>query len=417
MEPLFSPALHKQRRQFVVDFVRENKPKKVVDLGCGECSLLKKLRFHHEIELLVGVDINEAKIKRYMHGLAPISTDYLQPSFDWLSIELYKGSVTQRDSRFKGFDLATAIEVIEHLTPADVEHFSAVVFGYMSPGAVVISTPNSDFNPLLPGLSGFRDRDHKFEWSKAEFRSWALRVCSEYGYEVEFTGVGKALHSQHDSVGFCSQIGVFHRLRVRDHHNTFSDDEEVFSYTLLYHINYPSLRDNNTLRRVLVSEVLYQVEQLKVRWAEENSGGGNAAFPLCQICEEMKELQIEAHTEVEEKQKEAEERLGACAEQPLWTSSLHHQDLLNRYVTVPLSSLWSHCPKIKKLSGSLVNLRHLLMNEPAVKLSDDGRTVLVKYQEEDEEEDFDFHLEDGGLTEVSCCSDSFEQEENWETNI
>lgn len=53
-----------------------------------------------------------------------------------------------------------------------------------------------------------------------------------------------------------------------------------------------------------------------------------------------------------------------------------------RYVTVPLSSLWSHCPKIKKLSGSLVNLRHLLMNEPAVKLSDDGRTVLVKYQEE-----------------------------------
>lgn len=47
----------------------------------------------------------------FRHGLAPISTDYLQPSFDWLSIELYKGSVTQRDSRFKGFDLATAIEV------------------------------------------------------------------------------------------------------------------------------------------------------------------------------------------------------------------------------------------------------------------------------------------------------------------
>lgn len=58
-------------------------------------------------------------------------------------------------------------------------------------------------------------------------------MCSEYGYEVEFTGVGKALHSQHDSVGFCSQIGVFHRLRVRDHHDTFSDDEEVFSYTLV----------------------------------------------------------------------------------------------------------------------------------------------------------------------------------------
>uniref|UniRef100_A0A3P9H5W8 Small RNA 2'-O-methyltransferase n=1 Tax=Oryzias latipes TaxID=8090 RepID=A0A3P9H5W8_ORYLA len=330
MEPLFSPALHIQRHQFVVDFVRGKKPKKVVDLGCGECKLLKKLRFHHEIEMLVGVDINEAKIKRYMHGLAPISTDYLQPSFDWLSIELYKGSVTQRDARFKGFDLATAIEIIEHLTPADVEHFSAVVFGYMRPGAVVISTPNSDFNPLLPGLSGFRDRDHKFEWSRAEFRSWALRVCSEYGYEVEFTGVGEALQGHHDSVGFCSQIGVFYRLTAN-----FDTWLCVFQ---LYHINYPSLRDNNTLRRVLVSEVLYQAEQLKVRWIEENSGG-------------------------------------RCLCQTALVSP-------GRYVTVPLSALWLHCPKIKKLSGSLVNLRHLLMDEPEVRLSEDGRTVLVKNQEE-----------------------------------
>uniref|UniRef100_A0A8C7WTA2 Small RNA 2'-O-methyltransferase n=1 Tax=Oryzias sinensis TaxID=183150 RepID=A0A8C7WTA2_9TELE len=277
-------------------------------------------------------------LRFFRHGLAPISTDYLQPSFDWLSIELYKGSVTQRDARFKGFDLATAIEIIEHLTPADVEHFSAVVFGYMRPGAVVISTPNSDFNPLLPGLSGFRDRDHKFEWSRAEFRSWALRVCSEYGYEVEFTGVGEALHGHHDSVGFCSQIGVFYRLTASYPPNTLGDDEDVFSYTLLYHINYPSLRDNNTLRRVLVSEVLYQAEQLKVRWIEENSGGRC----LCQTSGGMKEL----------------------------------------YVTVPLSALWLHCPKIKKLSGSLVNLRHLLMDEPEVRLSEDGRTVLVKNQEE-----------------------------------
>lgn len=33
-------------------------------MGCGECSLLKKLKFHQEIELLVGVDINGAKIKK-----------------------------------------------------------------------------------------------------------------------------------------------------------------------------------------------------------------------------------------------------------------------------------------------------------------------------------------------------------------
>lgn len=64
------------------------------------------------------------------------------------------------------------VSSIEHLTLADVERFSEVVFGYMTPAAVIVSTPNFEFNPLLPGLAGFRHSDHKFEWTRAEFRSW-----------------------------------------------------------------------------------------------------------------------------------------------------------------------------------------------------------------------------------------------------
>lgn len=36
-------------------------PLQVVDLGCGECSLLRRLKFHRDIELLVGVDLDRAK--------------------------------------------------------------------------------------------------------------------------------------------------------------------------------------------------------------------------------------------------------------------------------------------------------------------------------------------------------------------
>lgn len=61
---------------------------------------------------------------------------------------------------------------IEHLTLADVVRFSEVVFGYMTPVVVIVSTPNSEYNPLLPGLTGFRHSDHKFEWTRAEFQSW-----------------------------------------------------------------------------------------------------------------------------------------------------------------------------------------------------------------------------------------------------
>lgn len=75
---------------------------------------------------------------------------------------------------------------IEHLTLADVERFSEVVFGYMTPVAVIVSTPNSEFNPLLPGLTGFRHGDHKFEWTRAEFRSW-------YAGFIEFSGAHSIL--------------------------------------------------------------------------------------------------------------------------------------------------------------------------------------------------------------------------------
>lgn len=63
----------------------------------------------------------------------------------------------------------------------------------------------------------------------------ALKVCLEFGYEVEFTGVGQAPSGQKEQVGFCSQIGVFHRLGDKDGCNTLlgDDAEEVFSYTLV----------------------------------------------------------------------------------------------------------------------------------------------------------------------------------------
>uniref|UniRef100_A0A3Q1GDG1 Small RNA 2'-O-methyltransferase n=1 Tax=Acanthochromis polyacanthus TaxID=80966 RepID=A0A3Q1GDG1_9TELE len=346
MATMFSPALHRQRHQFVIDFVNLNKPKKVLDLGCSECRLLKTLKFHRDIELLAGLDINDSPCMFFRHKLAPVSTDYLQPSYDQLRIELYQGSVTQKDSRLRGFDLVTSIELIEHLSLADVELFSAVVFGYMTPVAVIVSTPNSEFNLLLPGVSGFRHIDHKFEWTRAEFRSWALKVCLDYGYEVEFTGVGQAPQEQQDSVGFCSQIGVFQRLGGRNGSN--SPCEHLLpQWQQLYSVNYPSLRDNNMLRKVLVSEVLGSAANLMSRWLEEKTtGNGDGAVPLCQ------------------------------------TEGGGEEFLSELYVSVPLAVLWSCCPKVSELSGSVGNLRHLLMGNPDIKLNQDSSAVLITHQEQ-----------------------------------
>ncbi|XP_031715505.1 small RNA 2'-O-methyltransferase isoform X2 [Anarrhichthys ocellatus] len=424
MDITFSPALHRQRHQFVIDFIKKNKPKKVVDLGCSECSLLKQLKFHCEIELLAGVDIDGAKVKKKMHGLAPMSTDYLQPRNDQLLVEMYQGSVTQRDARLRGFDLATSIELIEHLTLADVERFSEVVFGYMSPAAVIVSTPNYEFNPLFPRLTGFRHSDHKFEWTRAEFKSWALKVCVDHGYEVEFTGVGRAPPGQQERVGFCSQIGVFHRLGGREVCNVFCDDaDNALSYTLLYSKNYPSLHDNNILRRVLATEVLYWAEQLRRRWVEEETGQGDDADTPAEG--EGKECHrvSEQHLEMEEKQtaaamKNLVEHQDVEDGELFWTEGQQESGRLRRCVSVPLSMLWSRCPKVGALSGSLGNLRRLLMDHPDVKLSQDGSAVLLNDQEQgitEEEEDRD-NLEDSGFAEARRCSHSCEPEEDWDAD-
>lgn len=48
-----------------------------------------------------------------------------------------------------------------------------------------------------------------------------------------------------------------------------------------------------------------------------------------------------------------------------------------RFVSVPLALLWTS-PKVSALSGSLSNLRQFLMEDPTVKLSQDGSAVMLQ---------------------------------------
>uniref|UniRef100_A0A8B9P2M7 Small RNA 2'-O-methyltransferase n=1 Tax=Apteryx owenii TaxID=8824 RepID=A0A8B9P2M7_APTOW len=206
----FTPPLYKQRYQFIKDLVGKYKPKKVADLGCADCTLLWMLKFCSCIEVLAGLDICENVMKEKMHRLSPLPGDYLQPAERSLTITLHHGSVAHKDPCMCGFDLITCIELIEHLEESELEKFPEVVFGFMAPTMVVITTPNSEFNPLLPGVTFFRHPDHKFEWNRAEFQSWALSIARCYDYSVEFTGVGPPPTGM-EHVGFCTQIGVFVR--------------------------------------------------------------------------------------------------------------------------------------------------------------------------------------------------------------
>ncbi|XP_051501536.1 small RNA 2'-O-methyltransferase-like [Myxocyprinus asiaticus] len=386
----FSPPLYIQRYQFVIDYVRTYRPRKVIDFGCAECVLLKKLRFHrNNIQLLVGVDIDRAVLLSRMRTLAPLMSDYLQPSDGPLTIELYEGSVTERDPCTRGFDLVTCVELIEHLELGDVESFSEVVFGYMAPGAVIVSTPNAEFNPLLPGLRGFRNHDHKFEWTRAEFQAWAHRVCGEYGYSVQFTGVGEALGHLRD-VGFCTQIGVFQRnFDGLNWSMTNTERSEPSVYRLLYKVMYPSLCDNNIYQKTLVNEVLYEAEHLRQEWHKSENNNPHFYY----------------HPSAEAVQYGAEG--GAVEWQPVYQQG--------GTICVPLPRIWSS-PRVRALCGTVQRLGEDLLENSRVRLNADGTMLILPADDEEEEEEKEEEEEEEEKVKtVSCVADKVE--EDWDREL
>jgi hypothetical protein len=74
---------------------------------------------------------------------------------------------------------------------------------------VVITTPNREYNAMWPSLPAgqFRHRDHRFEWTRAEFETWAKDVAETYGYAVQIEPIGQ----EAEGVGAPSQMGVFRR--------------------------------------------------------------------------------------------------------------------------------------------------------------------------------------------------------------
>jgi hypothetical protein len=114
-----------------------------------------------------------------------------------------------RDKRLAGFDAAAVVEVIEHLDPPRLAAFERVLFECARPATVVLTTPNVEYNvkwETLPA-SNLRHKDHRFEWTRAEFQSWADGIAGQYGYKVRFLPVGQ----EDSAVGSPTQMGVFTR--------------------------------------------------------------------------------------------------------------------------------------------------------------------------------------------------------------
>jgi 3' terminal RNA ribose 2'-O-methyltransferase Hen1 len=198
--------LNDQRMERVVALLRELGAASVLDLGCGEGRLLRELLKVSGISRITGVEVAPRVLAAAGDRLRLES----MPDVKRRRIELLQGSLVYRDDRLKGFDAAAVVEVIEHMDAERLPAFEAALFGHARPGAVIITTPNSEYNAMFETLpaGGFRHHDHRFEWSRAEFRHWAESVALAHGYEVRLDGIGNADPAH----GTPTQLAVFTRV-------------------------------------------------------------------------------------------------------------------------------------------------------------------------------------------------------------
>jgi SAM-dependent methyltransferase len=197
--------LAEQRRGAVLAVLRSAGARRVADVGCGEGALTAALLADGAFTEIVAADVSSraleiAERRLRLDRMPPRQRD---------RVRLIQSALTYRDQRLAGFDALVLMEVIEHIDQQRLPALERTVFADAAPTHVVVTTPNAEFNVrfefLAPGA--MRHRDHRFEWTRAEFAAWAERVAAERGYDVRFLPVGR----EDPELGPPTQLAVFTR--------------------------------------------------------------------------------------------------------------------------------------------------------------------------------------------------------------
>ena len=198
--------LAEERRGAVLAAVRAAGARTVGDLGCGEGTLIKDLLADRAIERIVAADVSVGALQAAERRLR-LDT---MPERQRDRLQIIQSALTYRDDRLAGLDAAILMEVIEHVDPSRLEALARTVFGYAAPQTVIVTTPNADYNVRFPTLpaGAMRHRDHRFEWTRPEFATWADEICARYGYLVRYLPVGV----DDPQLGSPTQMAIFTKV-------------------------------------------------------------------------------------------------------------------------------------------------------------------------------------------------------------
>jgi 3' terminal RNA ribose 2'-O-methyltransferase Hen1 len=176
---------------------------RVLDLGCGQGALVADLLRDRRFTEIVGADVSPAVLEV---AARRIRLERL-PDRQRARVKLIQSALTYRDDRLRGYDAAVLMEVVEHVDEPRLPALADAVFGHARPGAVIVTTPNVEYNVRYETLPEGKHRhgDHRFEWTRAQFADWTRQVADRYGYAVDIRGVG----DDDPLVGMPTQLALF----------------------------------------------------------------------------------------------------------------------------------------------------------------------------------------------------------------
>ncbi|THH31729.1 hypothetical protein EUX98_g2469 [Antrodiella citrinella] len=193
LQVTFSPALYLERRGWVLEILRRERVRQVLDVGCGEGELIgcicnpapwlsgplasivpstisigRRSKYMEytasvnsrqdvtddvddflHINILHGLDISPSDLKDAVQAVSARDADSLsdwQVRWEPLDVKIWMGDLGVYNEEFMDIECIVATEVIEHLPENSLENFAPVLLGLYHPRMLLITTPSYTFN-------------------------------------------------------------------------------------------------------------------------------------------------------------------------------------------------------------------------------------------------------------------------------
>ncbi|MGG3466792.1 3' terminal RNA ribose 2'-O-methyltransferase Hen1 [Neobacillus pocheonensis] len=174
----------------------------IVDLGAGEGKLSVLLGFVDGVKEIFSVEPSNKSRLRAMERF-----EQSKEKRGFLEPKSITGSLFYLDERLSNKDVIILCEVIEHIDEHRLPKIFETIFKDYRPGVLMVTTPNQEYNIVYEMDEAMRHGDHRFEWTRAEFKERCEQWSSPFSYQLSFHGIGE----EHPFYGHPTQMAIFTR--------------------------------------------------------------------------------------------------------------------------------------------------------------------------------------------------------------